>query len=280
MTEMKTYDVCAVVVTYDNRFHMCKKVIDGCLRNNVKKIIIVDNGSNKICKKLLEELSLRLKNKLKIISLEKNLGSAGGYKRGLEVTYTCADCEFIWLLDDDTVPNNGALKSLINFYEKLRIPDKKRKIALLSYRKVKDPSRIDYYTEAIHKKDYSLLLGTKNSFWGFHIFKFYKELFKIFKKSSKISKKYNYGVIPVAPYAGLFFNKLLIEEIGYPNEKLFVYYDDTEWTYRITQKGGKIYLIFDSVLNDIGPSWDIKNRSEDFRIYYGIRNRVYFEKSI
>jgi cellulose synthase/poly-beta-1,6-N-acetylglucosamine synthase-like glycosyltransferase len=35
---------CAIIVTYGNGFHLLKKVIDSCLKNNFDKIIIVDNN--------------------------------------------------------------------------------------------------------------------------------------------------------------------------------------------------------------------------------------------
>ena len=43
----------------------------------------------------------------------------------------------------------------------------------------------------------------------------------------------NSGQIIVAQYGGLFFNKKLLDVIGYPNEKLYLYCDDYEWTYAI-----------------------------------------------
>lgn len=39
---MKVY---AVTVTYGNRFHLLKQVIDSALREGVSKIIVVDNNS-------------------------------------------------------------------------------------------------------------------------------------------------------------------------------------------------------------------------------------------
>lgn len=35
----------AVTVTYGNRFHLLKQVIDGALREGVSKVIVVDNNS-------------------------------------------------------------------------------------------------------------------------------------------------------------------------------------------------------------------------------------------
>ena len=87
----------------------------------------------------------------------------------------------------------------------------------------------------------------------------------------------------------MFFHKRLIDTIGYPNENFYLYADDHEWSYRITKSGGDIYLILDSLIEDIDTSWNIsKNRKKSFeliaernklRMYYSIRNRVFFEST-
>lgn len=175
--ENKADGVCAVIVTYGNRFHLLKQVIDGCLRNNVKKIIIVDNASEKASKDQLMKMLLELKDKLKVISLEENLGSAGGYKKGLEYAYSCPECEFIWLLDDDNVPEDEALKTLLHFYQNLTYPNKEYKVALASFRESHK-----HYKEAIMKNKPDLILGKKNSFLGFYIFELPQKLLLKFLK--------------------------------------------------------------------------------------------------
>jgi len=84
------------------------------------------------------------------------------------------------------------------------------------------------------------------------------------------------------------FHKKLLNEIGYPNEKFYLYSDDHDWTYRITNQGNKIFIVLDSVIDDIDTSWAIKNKEKtiftkiknapSFRVYYTIRNRMIFEK--
>ena len=58
-------------------------------------------------------LSMVIQNqeRLKVIYLDENTGSAGGYKLGLEEAYKCNECEFIWLLDDDNKPQKDSLKT-------------------------------------------------------------------------------------------------------------------------------------------------------------------------
>jgi len=235
--------VFVVTVTYGNRFHLLKQVIDSALSEGVHKIIVADN---------LKEYEKSLNDKIEVLYLDDNYGSAGGFKRGLQVAYNDPECEFIWLLDDDNKSMNGSLKILLDFWDSLEIENKKERIALLSYR---------FKKEQLAKKQLS-------------------------KNKPDSDKKF--GIVPVAPCGGLFIHKNLLNKIGYPNEKFYLYADDHEWSYRITKIGGGIYLILDSKIDDLELSWHIPksvketrfsviSRGNPYRVYYSIRNRVFFE---
>ena len=103
--------VCVVTVTYGNRFKYLEKVIDSCLKEGVGKIIVVDNDSHPESRQKLEELEKK-EAKLKVIYLDENKGSAGGYKIGLKEAYKCKKCEFILCLDDDNMLSSNSLKKL------------------------------------------------------------------------------------------------------------------------------------------------------------------------
>jgi GT2 family glycosyltransferase len=108
------------------------------------------------------------------------------------------------------------------------------------------------------------------------------------EKMTLNDKDIKFGKVPVAPYGGLFIDKKILTKIGYPDENFYLYADDHEWSYRITKNGGEIYLIFDSKIDDIELSWHVPKENKEttfsiiskanpFRVYYSIRNRVYFE---
>jgi len=286
--ENKVY---VVTVTYGNRFDLLKQVIDAALNEGVYKVIVVDNKSELESRNKLMEYEKLSNDKLKVLYLDDNYGSAGGFKKGLELAYSDPECEFIWLLDDDNKPIDDSLKNLVDFWNFLEIENKEEKVALLSYRFKKGQST----KEAIIRNKPELVLGLKNSFLGFHIKELHKKNYRYLKKRFKaegniveqeIEKKF--GVVPVAPYGGLFIHKDILNEIGYPNEDLYLYADDHEWSYRITRMGGKIYLILDSKIDDLELSWHVPKSAKEtsfsiiskgspYRVYYGVRNRVFFE---
>jgi len=286
--ELNTY---AVIVTYANRFHLLGQVIDSCFLEGVDKVIVIDNNSEQESRTQLENLESRISDKLKVVYLDKNIGSAGGYKKGLEEAYNDVDCEYIWLLDDDNQPQKDSLDALKDFWHSLQQEDKKDKVSLLSYRK----DRIAF-KEAIMTNNPDLVLGRKNSFLGFHIMDLPKKVIKVLKRKLNIqtfkeNENVKSGLVSLAPYGGMFFHKNIIKTIGYPNEDFFVYADDHDWSYRITKNGGFIYLVLNSLVDDIDTSWNLKektispfysflNQGSDFRVYYSVRNRVFFEKNL
>ena len=280
--------VCSVIVTYGDRFHLLKQVIEACYKEGVDKVIVIDNASEENSKKQLKEYEKENQDRLKVIYLEENTGSAGGYKRGLQEAYECEECEYIWLLDDDNMPQKDSLKVLKEFWGKLENKEKEKKVSLLSFR----PDRMAY-KEAIMTNNPNLVLGRKNSFLGFHILDLPKKVLRVLKRKIGIKtfvedKNIKSGKVAVAPYGGMFFHKKIIDNIGYPREEFFVYADDHEWSYRITKRGGKIILVLDSKLKDIDISWNLKEKAKspfysylneggDFRVYYAVRNRVHFD---
>ncbi len=52
-------------------------------------------------------------DKITVLYLNENYGSAGGFKRGLEEALKHPECEFTWLLDDGTVPAQGSYEKFI-----------------------------------------------------------------------------------------------------------------------------------------------------------------------
>ncbi|RYE32844.1 MAG: hypothetical protein EOP42_08940 [Sphingobacteriaceae bacterium] len=115
---------------------------------------------------------------------------------------------------------------------------------------------------------------------------FYNQFLKL--KDRFVAEKpfQNQVKIPYVPYGSLFFNQSMIAKIGYPNEAFFLYVDDSEYTFRITQNNATIWLIPAAKVVDIDPSQGINYQKKlfasplldqwNFRIYYHIRNRLYF----
>tara|TARA_R110002126_G_scaffold264475_2_gene407542 strand:+ start:22042 stop:23004 length:963 start_codon:yes stop_codon:yes gene_type:complete len=269
--------ITAVIVTYADRFNLLNQVVESCFQSNVSQIIIVDNNSVKSSKIKLKNLQNYHKEKISVLWNNENLGSAKAYKQGLEKARASKSCEYIWLLDDDNKPQKEALKIVLEFWK--HKPDDV--VSLLSFR----PDR-QQYKQAVLENNPKLVLGWANSFSGFHIVQKFNNF--LFSKKT-VNNENIFGEIAYAPYGGMFFHKSLLDEIGYPNEDYFLYSDDHDWSYRITKANKKIFLVLNSIINDIDTSWAlIDKKSNTFtkiknapplRVYYNTRNRILFEKN-
>jgi GT2 family glycosyltransferase len=82
-------------------------------------------------------------------------------------------------------------------------------------------------------------------------------------------------------------HKATIEAIGLPLQALVLYEDDTEYTTRIGNAGGKLYLARDSHIEDGDPKWTssgvgrgpraLITGGNSVRLYYAVRNRTFHD---
>lgn len=266
--------VCVLTVTYGNRYHLVKQVVERAIEEGVSHCVIVDNAS-------LPESALQLKefaNKnpsLTLLRFEENRGSAGGYKAGLEKIAQDIDCEYILLLDDDNVLEKGALDKLFAIVHYLK--DFPHPYALLCYRKLFLP-QTTYIAEGC---DFSYKF---NAFASNNMLKNIQRKIKRKKyTSSLLFVKHPITRIDMAPYGGFFFSRNLLSLLDFPQEDFFVYLDDLEYTYRLTQKGGYIFLCSEITINDIDASgnsqssvyWLLQPEASDTKLYYYVRNATY-----
>lgn len=118
----------AVVVTF-NRLNLLKRAI-AHLQNQterVEKIIIVNNASTDGTTEYLDSLD---DDQIKVMTLEKNLGGAGGFYHGIKFGYEIG-CDYLWIMDDDTICTEKALEELLKAVDLIET-NPKRKIGFLS----------------------------------------------------------------------------------------------------------------------------------------------------
>lgn len=269
-----------VTVTYADRIGYLRELLRRALEiEGVNRAIVVSNASTSDLKIIENEWG----NKLRVVRLSSNSGSANGYSVGIEAALA-DNAEFIWLMDDDNAPRQGALGRLHSQLEITARAYGAERSAALGFR----PSHQADIAQGVNpERAYPL----RSSFFGFH----YRQLF--FKIKRRIGPKGPLGAapssvqIPYAPYGGLMASRKLFETIGLPNADFVLYADDTEYTRRITSRGGAICLTTDAELEDLEESWNLKESypntflgwlkgGSDFRAFYAARNQTYFDRKI
>lgn len=279
--------ICVVTVTYGDRSKLLNEVVSAIFRSQcsefISKLIVVNNASDEKTQEYLDRLQ-KLDPRVQLIHFPENTGSAGGFGAGLSAALK-EGCNYIWLLDDDNVPEDNALLEL------LKAAEKDSTAAFLSLRT--DRRTFIAYAKGRSRDE---CFGRKNSFLGFSWRDIPRKIWhgSNFRASaSNASTPATPRVVPYAPYGGLLLKKEHVEQVGYPCTDFYLYADDNEFTYRLTEAGIPIQLVPTSCLADVDASWHVKTgRSSHFvssyillrvnaeslcRLYYMVRNQSYFE---
>ncbi len=112
--------VAVVVVTYNRR-----ELLERCLAAVQSQtlapaaVVVVDNGSTDGTAELLAALSGGRGVPLRVVAPGQNLGGAGGFALGMERALG-HEPTWLWLMDDDSVPDPDALQRLIDASGELR----------------------------------------------------------------------------------------------------------------------------------------------------------------
>lgn len=240
--------VIAVVVTY-NRKELLKEAIEALLNQEYENcdILVVDNASTDGTKEYIDEL---LKNtRVHYENTGANLGGAGGFnygmKRAVELGY-----EYIWIMDDDTIPYKESLKELINADNILQ----GNYGYLSSVALWKDGKPCKMNRQKIYKDWYEEAQLLKNSI----IRTYYSTFVSFFLKASVIKK------------------------VGFPIKEFFIWGDDVEYSNRIS-KQYSCYIVGNSQVlhstnNNEGSNIAKDDEKRISRYKFAYRNEMYIAK--
>lgn len=236
-------NVAAVVVTYNRKDLLLENI--SCLlaqKPMVPSIVIVDNHSTDGTREALSDYI----NSGAIIYCDTgaNLGGAGGFSYGIRYAAEHG-YDYIWVMDDDCMPKEGALDAFISADEELN-----GQYGFLS-------SKVLWKDGSICTMNLQRETVTRN--------------LKAFDQKLQ--------PIAMASFVSLFIPTRIVKELGLPIKEFFIWTDDWEFTRRISRKY-KCYAVADSVVvhkskSNIGAN--IVTESEDRldRFDYLYRNDVY-----
>lgn len=276
------YKINVLVVTYGYRWKFLSKVIERLLNySTVSNIIVFNNASTYNVTQHVADFN---DSRIHVINSDENLGSAGGYKAAIKYAFENTGSDFFFLLDDDNLPRENVIPDLLQQWDTIAGANNKK--ALFCLRE----DRVQHVKITRGADPYRYYLMPDN-FLGFSIFRIFKNQFnKLLDRFNKKNQTQKAATIPYAPYGGMFMHRELIAEIGYPDDRFYLYVDDSEYTYRITQNGGKIWIIPQCGIEDIDKSQGIGYKPRflhsalldqwNFRVYYHIRNRMYFYSKV
>ena len=231
--------ICAVVVTY-NRLELLKECIH-CLISQTRKldeIIVVNNGSSD---GTLEWLNCH--ENVTVIN-QKNSGSGGGQNAGVKAAYRNGH-DWIWCMDDDTMPDSNALAAFV------------KSPGFMSGTAGFLASRI-IFENGEHQR-LSFPLSDPDSWFG------------------SVISDHCIGT-EMATFVSVLFNRKAIEQVGLPCSDFFIIWDDSEFTKRVSD-WGKSWFVLDSVAIHKTPDQGSSgNSTRGIKFKYHQKNRVLFIK--
>lgn len=207
--------VAAVVVTY-NRKELLRQNLAALLNQEkyIVDIIIVDNASNDGTEEMiLKDFSIP---QIVYRNTGANLGGAGGFQYGVREAMKNPRgyaYEFIWIMDDDTIPHSDSLKELMAADEKLD-----GKWGWLS--------SVAYWTDG-------------------SICKANRQKKTLYKFVSNEDLQETLVRVQMASFVSLLVKTSVIKDVGIPIGEYFIWTDDYEFTGRISA-GHPIYVVPDS----------------------------------
>lgn len=214
-------------------------------------LYIVDNSVNEDSTKYLRNLleQFQLTNKSIYLPSASNYGVAKGNNVGIKQAIA-DDCEYIILLNNDIeFENNDLFTKLIEASVKNNKP-------IVS-------TKIHYY-------------GT-NRIWyaGCTFNKFRVYVNHIGYKDIDQGQYDAEAFFDSGPTCFIMFHKTVFDDIGFMDEKYFVYMDDIDFLYRCDLKGIKNFY-YPSLLIQHKENYSTGGNNSEFSYFYIFRNRIYF----
>ena len=244
-TLQRSYSVCAVVLTYNR-----KDLLDKCLFSlrhqtfMLNQIIVIDNCSDDGTDTVVNKYAVICKK------LDKNYGASYGFNVALREGYN-SGADYIWVMDDDTIPNKDSLAALVSAIEKQK------------------GKNVGFFCSNIRWKDGSSC-------------KMNTPKVSLFWNEDTINNIIN---LESCSFVSVLFPKDVIKKVGLPIAQFYIWQTDIEYTSRITlhyKYSGNfvinskvIHAMKNNGIENIVVNEDPK-RLERYK--YAIRNQTYIAR--
>lgn len=223
---MKYYHKIYIIIINYGTWKDTLECLNSIAENNYSnyKVIIVDvanlGGS---LDHLSEWANANAKEKYHIMPLDDNKGFAAANNAGIQFALRQNDCEFIWLLNNDTSITKTSISELLECYGSHS--RRNRKIAFVGSK------LMDYQ----NRNRIQSVGGSFNPWSGYSIF---------LGEGEEDSGQYDEKCSNVDYILGaaMFFHKSVIDEIGLMPEEYFIYYEDIDWCISARKKGYSIIV--------------------------------------
>ncbi len=232
--------VCAVIVTH-NRCQLLEQCLQAVRAQGraPERVLVVDTASTDGTAEMLRSVS-----GADVLRLEDNVGGAGGFRAGMEDAYR-SGYEWLWLMDDDTIPEPGTLGSLLEALDRLEglpTPD------ILA-------SRVLWTDGRLHPKNYPAPRFEES-------------------RNDLFVEAVGRGLLAIrlASFVSILVHRDAISRCGLPEARYFMWGDDGEYTARLLRTGTG-YIVPASVVHHHTARPESVHHDTTGRYFYEIRNK-------
>ena len=235
--------VCAVVVTYNRR-----ELLDECLTaleaqsRPLDRVLVIDNASTDGTPEMVRERHPGVD----FVRLDENRGGAGGFHEGTRRAYDDG-YDWLWLMDDDTIPTETALEELLAAPG--RLDGLPRPLVLASRVIFPDGSLHPFNRPPVDQRD-----------------------------PERMVEAVARGMLPIrhTSFVAAFIHRDAVTAVGLPYADYFIWVDDVEFTARILREHAG-YSVPSSVV--VHKSHTRGTTTAGERYYYSVRNTLWLLRS-
>lgn len=232
-------DISIIIVNYNT-----KELTKNCLKSVFEKtqdvnfeVFVVDNNSSDgSCEMLEQEFP-----QVKLIKNTKNRGF--GAANNLAIKESKA--KYVFLLNSDTILLNNVVKIFFDFMEKSENWDKNQKIACCGGNLYNKDLSYGYSYNVLPIIEQILLKR-------FYLNKFFKNYYKKKFLPSLCEESKSIKEVDSVSGANMFLRRSVLDEVGLFDEDFFLYFEETELSYRMNKKGYKSVILPEAKIIHLG----------------------------
>mgnify|MGYP004456097563 CR=1 FL=1 len=256
--------ITAITVTF-NRTVTLKKCIAALLTQSrpVDDIIIVDNHSKPEERAILDVIAAS-DERIHLHVLSDNMGGAGGFEAGMRLAVEKYPADWYWIMDDDAYPRADCLEKLIEARDVLT--GKKTESNNFTEQEIKKNGNVNADINQVKSSEVRYSCSENEIgflaplIYGVDLKKYqlyhHKKLCGIALVNKPIVNTYKdlerINPVEANAFVGPLISKEAVHKVGIADGSLFIYGDDTEYTYRITRHFSG-FMIRDAVIDHQDP---------------------------
>jgi len=239
--------VAAVVVTF-NRLEKLKTVIASieAQTHPVETLFVIDNASTDDTGAYLASLETSIP--LQIVTMESNSGGAGGFSEGMLRGYA-SGADHVWIMDDDCYPRPEALAKLIDGFDG-------------AVRELGED--VPFACSVVEFTDGSICeMNNPVTTWDW---------------GRLLVKGQRNVMVTACSFVSVLIPRWAIAEYGLPYSEYFIWFDDREYTLRLTARCPGVQVLDSVVVHDMGDNRGVNfamvDRKSLWKFAYGVRNEA------